>query len=110
MPGTSPGMTTSWLKSERALQRVGEIGPLPGEAAVLFGGAAKVTIGRGAAVDRAVELQRAADVGRRQAKQLGQDLLELLLVDLAGAVGIDQHRHRVGDADGVSDLDGAALG
>src|SRR5690348_7053371 len=67
----------SKTKPERAPGRVGGIGPLPGEAAVLFGGAAEVTIGRGAAVDRAVQLQRAADVGRRQAEQLGQNLLEL---------------------------------
>ena len=69
-----------------------------------------MAVGRGAAIDRPVELQRAADVGRRQPEQLRQHLLELLLVDLAGAVGIDQERHRIGDADRVGDLDGAAVG
>src|SRR6185312_996887 len=109
MAGTSPAMTTDyWL--HRALERVDEIGPLPGEAAVLFGGAAEMTVSRGAAVDRPVQLQRATDVGRRQPEQFRQHLLELLLVDMRGAVGIDQQRHRIGDADRVGDLDGAALG
>src|ERR1700761_4556892 len=98
---TSPRKRGEVKKSHRALQLIDEIGPLPGEPAVLFGGAAEMTVGRGALVDRAVELQRAADVGRRQAEQFRQHLFELLLIDMRGAVGVDQQRHRVGDADRV---------
>src|ERR1700744_4358043 len=80
-----PGMTTK--KLHRALQLGGEIGLLPREAAVLFRRAAEMAVGGGTLINRPVQLQRAADVGRRQAEQLRQDLFQLLLVDLAGAVG-----------------------
>ena len=50
--------------SERLLQLRRQIGLLPREAAVLVGRAAEVAVGRGAAIDRLVELERAADVGR----------------------------------------------
>ncbi len=46
----------------------------------------------------------------RSGKSSCSDLCELLLVDVAGSVGIDQQRHRIGDADRVGDLDGAAVG
>src|SRR5581483_10129907 len=107
---TSPRRRGEVKKSHRTLQLIDEVGPLPREAAVLFGGTAEMTIGRGAVVDRPIQLQRAADVGRRQPEQLRQHLLQLLLVDLRGAVGVDQERHRIGDADRIGDLDGAALG
>ena len=94
----------------RTFNRCGEIGLLPGEAAILVRRAAEMTVGGGAPVDRPVELEGAADVGRRQAEQLRQDLLELLFFHLAGAVGVDQNRHRIGDTDRVGDLDRAALG
>ena len=61
----------------RAPDGIGEVGLLPGEAAVLVGRAAEVAVGRGAPVDRPVELEGAADIGRGQAEQLGQNFLEL---------------------------------
>src|SRR3569833_2207181 len=82
----------------RALDLRGEVGLLPREAAVLLRLAAEMAVGGGAAIDRPVELQRAPDVGRRQAEQLGQDLLELLLVDLAGAGRGGRRRRRSGGA------------
>src|SRR5262249_1345841 len=92
-----PGFGETLL--ERALELADQIGLLPGEAAVLFRRTSEVTVGRGAAVDRAVELERPADVRGREPEQLRQHLLELLLLDLAGAVGINQQRHRVSNAD-----------
>src|SRR6185437_3564627 len=83
----------------RPFDRIGEIGLLPGEAAVFIGRAAEVAVGRGTAIDRPVELERAPDVGRRQPEDFRQHLLELFLIDLAGAVGVDQNRHRIGNAD-----------
>ena len=53
--------------SNALLSCVGEVGLLPGEAAVLVRRAAEMAVGRGAAVDRPVELERAADVGRASA-------------------------------------------
>ena len=35
---------------------------------------------------------------------------ELCLIDLAGAVQVDIDRQRLGDADGIGKLDGAAIG
>src|SRR6185437_1171189 len=78
--------------------------------AVLVGRAAEMPVGRRALIDRPVEFERAADVCRSEPEQLGQNFLELFLLDLACAVGINQHRHRVSDADSIGDLDRAALG
>ena len=47
---------------------------------------------------------------RRQVHHVAQRLLERRLVDLAGAVQVDIDRQRLGDADGVGELDGAAVG
>ena len=51
-----------------------------------------------------------ADAARRQVHDLAQRRLELGLVDLAGAVQVDIDRQRLGDADGIGELDGAAVG
>src|SRR5690349_16996704 len=96
--------------AEGSLQLRDQIQPLPGEAAVLLRLAAEMAVGRGALVDRLVELQAATDVGRPQRKDVGQHLLELSLADLAGALGADIERHRIGDTDRVGDLDPAAVG
>ena len=74
---------------ERRLDLRRQVGLLPGEAAILVRRAAEVAIGRGATVDRLVQLERAADVGRGQAEQLRQQLFQLLLIDLTGAMQID---------------------
>ncbi len=91
-------------------QRIREIGLLPREAAVRFGRASEMTVGRGASVDRAVEAQMFADrPGRRAANHLRQHCLELRRIDLA-AVQVDVEAERPGDADRVADLDRAAVG
>ncbi len=41
--------------------------------------------------------------------ELAQRRHQLLLIDLAGAVGIDIDRERLGDADRIGELDGAAV-
>src|SRR5262249_8581406 len=87
--------------AERALELADQVGLLPGEAAVLLGSAAEMAVSGGAPIDRPVELERAADVGRRQPENLRQHLCELALVDIAGAVSVDQHRHWVGNADRI---------
>src|SRR5262249_26219148 len=113
MPGTSPGIEfrrESKSLLEGALELAHQVGLLPGEAAVLLRLTAEVAVGRGAAIDRPVELERAAGGGRGQPGDFRQYPGELALVDLAGAVGVDQHRHRIGDADRIGDLDRALAG
>src|SRR5499427_10896689 len=59
----------------RASDRGCEVGLFPGEAAVFLGRAAKMTVGRSPLVDRPVELERAANIGRGKAEQLRQNFL-----------------------------------
>src|SRR5690606_32178369 len=80
----------------------------PGEAAVLVRLAAEMAVGRGAFVDRAIELEMLADAAGRQAHQLLQHLGNPLLVRLAGAEGADIDRQRMRHADGVGKLDQTA--
>src|ERR1700722_13520749 len=77
--------------AQRAFERVGEIGALPGKTAVFFGGAAEMAVGGGALIDRSIELERTSDIGRPQRENLLQRLGELFFVHLAGAgaVGVD---------------------
>src|SRR5216683_7526120 len=97
-------------KSHRALERVGEVGLLPREPALIVRGAAEVTVGRGPRVDRLVEIEMLADAARRQIHRLGHSLLKLVLRHLSGVVGIDVDRQRPRHADGVSELQRAAIG
>src|ERR1039458_7119208 len=59
------GMSGCRRSLHRAPDGVGEIGLFPGEAAVLVGRAAEMAVGRGAPVDRAAELEGAADIDRK---------------------------------------------
>src|SRR5882757_10272657 len=71
----SPQAGRGKKESHGALQRLGEIGLLPGEAALIVGGAAEMAVGRSARVDRAVEIEMLADAARRQIHRLGHDRL-----------------------------------
>src|SRR4029453_6699415 len=105
-PGRIPRLR--WLQGAGRLgQLLRPGGVLPGELGL---GAAEVAVGGGPLVDRPAEVEVADDRRRAQVEELGQQLAELLGVDLLGAEGVDEHAHRVGDADGVGDLDLAALG
>src|SRR5579872_5610652 len=82
-------------------QFIDEIEPLPGETAVGLGGSAKMTIGRGAGIDRLVEPEMGANAARREIHQLLEHVSQFLLVD--GIFGIDVKRQRLGDADRIGD-------
>src|SRR6187399_2494789 len=69
--------------SYRAADCRSEVGPLPGESAVLVGRAAEMPIGCRTLVDWPVQLERAPDIGRREPEQLRQNFFELLFLDLA---------------------------
>src|SRR5260370_35846199 len=60
----SPQAGRGKKESHRALQRFGEIGFFPREPALIVRGAAKMTVGRGPRVDRAVEVEMLADATR----------------------------------------------
>jgi hypothetical protein len=51
-----------------------------------------------------------ANTARRQVHHLGEHALEARLLHLARAVQVDVERQRLGHADGIGELDGAALG
>src|ERR1700730_4464966 len=80
---------------DRALQRFGEGGVLPGESALIVGGAAEMAVGRGARIDRTIEVEMLANAARGEVHRFGHDLLELVLRDLSGAVGVAVDRERL---------------
>src|SRR6266436_883357 len=106
----SPQAGKSKKNSHRALQRVGEVGLLPREPALIVRGAAEMAVGRGPRVNRLVEIEMLADAARRQIHRLRHGYLELVLGHVSGAVGIDIDRQRPRHADGVGELQGAAIG
>src|SRR6266851_837151 len=96
--------------SEGALQRVDEVEALPREAAIGFWLAAEMAIGRGPRINRLVEAEMGTDAARREIEKLLQQGRELVFVDLAGARRVDIDGKRFRYADGIGELDGAALG
>src|SRR5690606_20359327 len=75
--------------------------------------AAEVAVGGGLAVDRFVEPEVRADRAGGQATELVDSHdrpLYPVVPDAAGAVGVDVERQRFGHADGIGELDRAALG
>src|SRR5579859_8017502 len=95
---------------KRRLQAVDQIQLLPREAAIGFRLAAEMAVSGGAGVDRLVEAEMGADAARGQIHQLLQHVGQLVLVDMAGAEGVDIDRERLGNADRVAELDHALLG
>ena len=89
---------------------VRQIGLLPGEAAVRFRRAAEMAVSGGARIDRLVEVEMLANAARREVHDLHQRAFELGFVDAAGPVQVGVDRQRLGDADRVGELQGAALG
>src|SRR5690606_11065080 len=108
----SPGMTgTAAASGGHGLpQCLHQIGALPGEGAITAWLAAEMAIGGGLAVDRLVEVELLADAGRRQVHDLSQGSFQPRFVDLAGTVQVDVDRQRLGDADRIRKLNGAAVG
>ena len=64
----------------------------------------------GLAVDRPAQVEVLDDARRGQREVLADQLGDLRVGDLAGAVGVDVDADRLGDADGVGELHLAALG
>ena len=75
------------------------------------GFAAEVAVSRGRTVDRLVQPEISADSARREAAELvdaADCLLQLVVRDDSRSVRVDVERERLGDADRISELDGAA--
>src|SRR5690606_13827212 len=87
-----------------------EVGLFPAEAAVAAGLAAEMAVGRGLGIDRAVEIELGADAAGAEVEYFAEHGFELGFLDLAGAVQIDIDRQRLGDADGVAELDRGTVG
>ncbi|MPL97127.1 hypothetical protein SDC9_43315 [bioreactor metagenome] len=68
-----------------------------------------MAIGRGAGIDRLVQLEMGADAARRQVHARGNDALDLLVGRHAGAVGVGIDRQRFRHADRIAHLDQALL-
>src|SRR5207237_8730671 len=86
------------LKAEGALDVVELGGALPGE---LLLGAPEVAVGSRALVDRLAQVEVADDRRRAQVEDLLDGAADLQRVDGLGAEGLDHHRDRPGDADGI---------
>src|SRR5215475_10823347 len=97
-----PGHDDGLVVLNGPLERLDQIGLLPGEAAFVVRRTAEMTVSRGAGIDRAVEVKMAANAARRQVHGLRHCLLELVLRHLSGAVRIDIDRQRPRHANRVS--------
>jgi hypothetical protein len=69
-----------------------------------------VAVGRGLAEDRPAEIELLDQHAGARVEGLEDRRGELVVGDHAGAERVDQHRDRLGDADGVGELDLAATG
>src|SRR5215469_3267624 len=96
--------------SDGALERLDEVGLFPGETALVVRRAAEMTVGRGAGIDRPVEVEMGAYAARPQIHHFRRRLLQLVLRHLPGAVRIDIDRQRPSYADRVGKLQRAAVG
>ncbi|MNI35370.1 hypothetical protein D3C73_893930 [compost metagenome] len=69
-----------------------------------------MAVGRGLLVHRVDQVQHLDDAVRTQVEVLADQLLDLVVADLAGAEGGDRDRGRLSHADGVGDLHFATVG
>ena len=72
--------------------------------------AAEVTVRGRLAIDRPTQVEIADDCAGPQVEDLADSLLDRVDADLLGAERLDEDRERVRHADGVGELDLAAIG
>src|SRR5688572_22293975 len=110
MAGTArapTGLFFSGLAPREGPQRVRLVRPLPGEFLLV---AAEVPVGGGLLVDRPAEVQVLDDALRAEGEDLADRGHDLVLGDLARAVGVGHDGDRVRHADRVGHLDLDAVG
>ena len=83
------------LVLERFFKHLGQVGTFPAEAAIGIRFATKVTIGRGALIDRFVQPQVLANAARGQVHGLIDRLFDGRWGDFTGAMGISIDRQRL---------------
>src|SRR5690606_438599 len=98
-------------------QRVGLVGALPGEGCEgvvtdrhLVGIAAEMAVGGGRLVHRMQQVEHGGDRVGAQVEVLAHQGDDLVVAELAGTEGVDRYRGRQRHANGVGDLDLAAIG
>ena len=96
-------MNCCWKRAGLKLEL---LGLLPEELLLV---SAKVAVGGGLVVDRGSEVEGSHEHAGAQVEVVLDDLRELGVGLDAGAVGVDEDRQGLGDADGVRELDEAAL-
>ena len=103
------GQTRRASGGDCRFQAVGQIGLFPAEATVRIRRTAEVPIGRRALIDRTVEAQMGPDPARREAHGVTDGLLDLGGIDLRRTMSVDIDRQRLRHANGIAELDRAAL-
>src|SRR3954462_12843771 len=99
------------LSLYRALQSRRAIGSLPGERRSPFaspdalGRATEVAIRRGRRVNRLAQIEGLDDATRGEIEHLGDGTHDIRLRNDGRAEAVHHHRHRLGDADRVGNLD-----
>src|SRR5260370_36162749 len=97
-----------WVLSLRLFAQLDYlIGSFPCEIGIV---AAKVPVPGSLAIDRPAQFQRFDDALRLELEVLAPQLFEFGFVDLAGVEGVDQNATRISHADGVCQLNFAAVG
>ena len=95
------------LQSAGCFEFFDSVGLLPGEVGVF---SAEVTVGCRLFVDGATQVQVADDCARAQVEGLFHGFNDFVLGNMCGAKGVDHDRQWLGNADGVGQLDFAAVG
>ena len=95
-----------FLQSCRCFQGEGFIGAFPCEFGLF---PAKVSVGRGFAVNRAEQVEHLYDTFGTQVEMFADKFNQFGFVQFAGAEGVDGNGSRLGDTDGVGNLN-LALG
>ncbi len=90
--------------------RLDEIEPLPGKAAVIVGLPPEMSVSGGTLVDRAAKLEMLPDAARAEIDDLPQGFLKVLLRDAAGPVQVHIERKRLRDSDRIGQLERTLVG
>src|SRR4029434_7501396 len=89
------------LEPRGAPQRFGAVDVLPRELGLV---AAEMAVGGGLAIDRTQEVEHLDDALRTKVEMRGDELRDLRVRKLAGALGVHGHVDRLRDADRIRDL------
>src|ERR1044072_8131118 len=98
--------TAGELNSGGIAERFRFVCLFPAEAIFL---AAKMAVGSGGLINGSAQIKFFDDSAWCELEVLANQVRKRSLTDAAGAFGVDHYRNRIGDADGISELDEAAI-